>query len=363
MSDRPTDTRGDTVSAEDGYASPTPGDAGAPTALAEAQALSDAAIRRDATPTPTLNDWLMLLALMSLGGSAFAMIRVAVEDLPPSTIAVSRLWLGAGVAWILMRMRGRRLPPLLEKREGRRLALDRRWAFMIPTGLIGYATPFYLFPWGQRTVDSGLAGIYMAFMPLSAIVLAHFFANETLTRRKLAGFVLGFAGIGVLMGGSAFGEATNASFHGQFAIFIAANCYSVAAIITRRTPDMPARAMATGVLLAAAVAATPLGLLNADYGRLPEWPSVVATIGLGVFATGFGGFFVTAIIRSAGPSFLALVNYMTPLWAVLVGALLFGERLGWNAFIALGFIFVGVAISQTPPRRFEMLRAKLFSRK
>ena len=302
-------------------------------------------------PQPDPRDWLMLAALTVMGGSAFAMIRIAIETMPPATISASRLWIGALVMYLFMRLRGRTLPRVISAGSNGRPTLSASWRFFAMIGVTGYAIPFFLFPWAQQHIESGLAGIYMAFMPISAILLAHFFADERLTARKTVGFSLGFVGIIVLMGPELLRGAAGANLAAQLAVFVAANLYSVAAIVTRRAPETPPRVMTTGVLICAALFMTPFALLT-DYSEVAiSTGSALSVLALGVVATGFAGYLVTAIIRSAGAGFLSLVNYMTPVWAIGVGALMFGERLDASAFAALAVILAGVGVSQTGRRK------------
>jgi len=291
---------------------------------------------------PTPRDWLLLAALTVQGGSSFAMIRVAVETLEPATVAAARLWTGTILLLAIMFATGRRLPPLMT--DGR---IDARWRWMSAYGAIGYAVPFFLFPWGQQVVPSGLAGIYMAFMPLATIALAHFFADERMTARKGAGFAAGFAGVLLLIGPEAIRGAGNGSALAQGAILLASFCYAVGAILSRRAPQMQARSFSAGALLVAALVSTPGMLIFGAPGEGWTAGSAFAVLGLGVFPTGLNALVIILIIRSAGASFMSFANYLTPPLAVALGAVFFGERLDPLAFAALGVILAGLAASRT----------------
>ena len=130
----------------------------------------------------TLNDWLLLFALVAMWGSSFMFNGIAVSSLPPLTIVAGRVGIAAIVLIVFVYASGRRLP-----------ALDRHWWPFVVVALIGNAIPFYLITWGQQVVESALAGILMAFMPLATIVLAHFLvAGEHMTRQRALGFAGGF---------------------------------------------------------------------------------------------------------------------------------------------------------------------------
>ena len=293
----------------------------------------------------TLFDWSLLAIVVMLGGSAFAMIRVAIETVPPAVVAISRLWIGALFLYVVMRLAGRRFPPLIQNVHGR-LRLRRSWGSMIAVGASGYLFPFFLFPWAQQYVESGLAGIYMAFMPLWTLGLAFLFAGEGIDRRKLIGFAMGFAGVLILMGPEVLSGVANSNMLAQAGLLLATFCYAVSTVFARRAAPIRPRVFAAGVVLSSAVLATPM-LFFTDLNPAQWSPAAIASvIGLGVGPTGFAAVLIIIMIRRAGAGFMSLVNYVTPLWAVAVGAILFGERLEANALIALGVILAGVAISQ-----------------
>ena len=295
--------------------------------------------------SPTTADWLLFLFLVIIGGSSFAMIRGAVETVPPIVVTVGRLWIGAIFLYIVMIHAGRRFPPLFETTE-KGLAIHPEWCWMLAIAAIGYVGPFFIFPWAQQFIDSGLAGIYMAFMPIWTVVLAFFFASESLGPKKIIGFLLGFAGVIILIGPDVFSQAGGTSLLAQAAVLAATVGYAAAAVITRNAPKIRPRVFAAGTLVCSSIMATP-ALLFADLNTA-TWSTagIVNVIALGVGPTGLAGILLIILIQRVGAGFMALANYITPVWAVIVGALLFQERLEMSAFIALGIILTGVAISQ-----------------
>lgn len=297
-----------------------------------------------------LYDWALLLLIVVIGGSSFAMIREAVETMPPAAIAVGRLWVGAGFLYLIMRQAGRRFPPLFQNVHGR-LRLRRSWGSMIAVGASGYLLPFYLFPWAQQYVDSGLAGIYMAFMPIWTIGLAFFFAGERVNARKLCGFAMGFAGVIILMGPEVLKGVANSDMRAQGGLLLATFLYAASTIYARRAAPIRPRVFATGVVLSAAIVATPT-LLFSDLNT-GQWTlaSILSVISLGVGPTGLAAVLIIILIRRTGAGFMSLANYLTPIWAIAVGAVLFHERLQPNALAALGVILIGVAIAQRAPRK------------
>jgi len=274
------------------------------------------------------------------------MIRTAVETIPPIIITVGRLWVGALLMTAITLGTGRRFPPVIIKSDNRQ-TLNNDWRFMIVIGAIGTAIPFFIFPWAQQFIESGLAGIYMATMPIWTLGLAAMFAGESLTGRKLSGFVIGFIGVLILMGPAVLNGAASANVLAQASMVIATLFYAVSAVITRRAPDIRPRVFSAGVLIAAAIVATPT-LFFVDWQQ-DQWSmiSILNMIGLGIFPTGIGAFLIVIIIQRVGAGFMSYSNYITPIWAIILGALIFQERLLLSAFLAFAVVIVGLAISQT----------------
>lgn len=290
-------------------------------------------------------DWLLFAILVALGGSSFAFIRMAVETAPPAAVATARLWIAAFFLYAVMRQAGRKFPPaVVATGDGRRLHLA--WVSLLSVSLVGYAIPFLIFPWAQQHVESGLAGVYMAFMPLSTAALAAAFAGERLTRLKAAGFLLGFIGVLMLMGPEVLGGAARTSLLAQAGLLLATFCYAVSVILSRRAPPMRPRVFAAATALGGAVLTTP-ALLFADLDPA-SWSlrSLLSILVLGIGPTGLAGLIIIILVRRVGAGFMALANYLTPVVAVAIGAAAFGERLAPTTFAALAVILAGVALSR-----------------
>jgi drug/metabolite transporter (DMT)-like permease len=152
--------------------------------------------------------------------------------------------------------------------------------------LVGNAVPFFLITWGQQRIDSGLAGILMAVMPLTTLVLAHFFvAGERMTGRRTLGFALGFVGLVVLMGPEALRELGGGASDvaRQAAVLCGALCYAANTIIARRLPETHPLVASTAVMLLASIVMVPAALLvDAPWSLAPRPQSVVSVVWLGV---------------------------------------------------------------------------------
>ena len=290
---------------------------------------------------PGVQGWGGLVVLALVWGSAFAFIRVGVETLPPSLVAFGRLAVAALALTAWMVYRRRRLPPLA----------DPRWLWLAALGLFGNALPFTLIAAGQTTVPSGVAGILMGMTPLAIIAAAHFvLPNERLTAWKATGFLMGFAGIVMLTGPAALAGMLEADFLGQLAILAATLCYATHAIAYQRMPEMAPSAVAAGSMICAALLAAPLAAFDAMTGPAlaPSAASLGAVLVLGLFPTALAGIVYMMIARKVGAAFIAMINYVVPVVAALIGVAL-GETLGLNAFLALAVILAGIAVARRRP--------------
>jgi drug/metabolite transporter (DMT)-like permease len=288
--------------------------------------------------------WLLLIAVVMLWGSSFALLKVAVATIPPVWVMALRLVI-AGVA----------LTGLLLILGGRFSSDLRSWASFLAIAIIGNVIPFLLIAWGLKHIASGLSGILMAVMPLGVALLAHFFLpDEPLSWRKLAGLLLGFLGVVILLGPQRLlGLAPQGlSFWGQMAMIGGALCYSVQSIITRRMHTKGAMESAAAALSVAgiiglllALAADPAGMAGASGASL----TALALIGLLTTALATVAFF--QLIKLAGASFASMINYLIPVFAVFVGWLFLHERLAASAFAGLAMILAGLFIVQSQSPR------------
>lgn len=293
----------------------------------------------------TAFDWTLLALLTALGGSSFTFIHAAIETAAPSVVAVGRLWVAAAALFLMMRAKRQSLPPFLIRTKDR-LRLNPIWKWMIGVGIIGYSIPFLIFPWAQQFVESGLAGVYMAFMPLWTLGLAYFFADEKLNPQRIAGFLMGFAGVLILLGPEALAGVRASGFLAQAGLLVATLCYAISVVMSRRAPGTSPRVFSAGVVAMGAIFATPALLFAAADLSALSLKSAASIVILGIGPTALAGFIIFTIVGRAGASFMALANYVTPLVAVVLGALIYHERLEASVLIALAVILAGVAISQ-----------------
>ncbi len=289
--------------------------------------------------TGAVRNWGLLLALVAMWGSSFMFIKIGIATVPPVTLVAARLVLGAVILYTIMRARGLVLPPP-----------DRRWLPYIALAILGNCLPFFLIAWGQQFIDSALAGILISIMPLATLVLAHFFiAGDRMTVHKAMGFAIGFAGIVVLMGPAALAGLGGAAGKAlaQAAVLAGALCYAGNSVLARRTIAGDFLVASTAVLIAAAVLMLPVALVvDYPYAGAPTAGSIAAIIWLGIGPTALATILYFQLIAAAGPTFMANVNYLSPVVALLAGVLLLGEQPGTTALAGLTLILLGISLSR-----------------
>lgn len=278
--------------------------------------------------------WLFLLSL--IWSSSFMTIKVGVGSIPPVTLAACRVVVAAVVLYGFVRVQGAALP------RGARF-----WTYCVLIGVIGNGLPFTLINWGEEHVDSGLAAILMSIMPLATVVLAHFFADgERMTRAKLIGVVIGFCGVVILVGPEAL-KGLGGDAWRQLAVAAGAFSYGVAMILARNMPPAPLIARSAAVMIVASVIMAPLALaVDAPWRLRPDDAAIAAAVYLGLFPTAFATIIFFHLVQTAGPSMVALVNYLIPVLGVGWGAVVLDEQVTAEAVAALVVILAGIAIAQ-----------------
>ena len=288
-------------------------------------------------PAPSPLAWLLLVVLGLIWGGSFLGVAFGLRGFGPLSIAAIRISVAAVILVAIVLATGTGLPPPGTAR-GRRI-----WLHCVGMGVFSNALPFALLSWAQEQVTSGFAGISMAVVPLLVLPLAHVFVpGERMSWAKVAGFAVGFAGVVVLIGpvGGGAGIARLAC--------IAASCsYAVGAIITRMAPKGPFLAFGAGGLLVAAVLIVPPALAIEGLPGAVPLEALLGVLYLGIFPTALATVMLVFVVQSAGPSFMSLVNYQVPVWAVLLGLLFLGEALPPQFLGALALILAGLALSQS----------------
>jgi drug/metabolite transporter (DMT)-like permease len=282
------------------------------------------------------SDWLILLTLALIWGGAFMFIGVAVRHVDPLTYVWLRLSIAAVAMWAFLKVRGQ---PLGLPREV--------WGSMLLLALLNNALPFTLFGWGQTHIASGLASILNATTPIWGVVVAHLFTqDERMTPRKIAGVLLGFGGVAMMIGPALLANIGTDAL-AQLACIAASFCYALAAVWARRFRRMGLSPMSvtTGQLTAGALMMLPVALLVDQpwTQAFPPLTAVASIVALALLCTAFGYVLYFRLIDSAGATNALLVTLLVPPVAILLGALFLSEQLAAHDFLGLALIALGLA--------------------
>lgn len=282
----------------------------------------------------------MIAVLGFTWGGTFMVTEIALEGMTPFWLAAGRIGFAALLMCAIWSALGFRFFSETASRSD--------WVNTFVIGALSTAIPFILLAWGQQYVTSGFAGVSMAAVALIVLPLAHFLVpEERLTLRKTLGFVIGFVGVCILVGGQAF-DTTGAALEtpGRLACFGAASCYAVSSILMRRLPAVDTIGLSTVLLLIGAAIVMPAALIVEGPPPQPDTKTLVVIGVLGLIPTAAANLLRVRVVRTAGPVFMSLVNYQVPVWSVVLGALILSEPLPPSLLGAMALILSGVALSQ-----------------
>ena len=218
--------------------------------------------------------WLALFGLTLVWGTAFLLVSKAVETLPPVIVAFGRIGFAAAAVIPFALLTGRRFP----KDRG-------RWIAAFWTGTLSLALPFTLLSTAQQSVPSGVAGVYMAVIPLLIMPLAHFFASEPMTTRRVIGVSVGFVGVLCLIGPESLRQLGGETMRGQALCIAASLSYAVGSIMIRRAPKTDSLIAAASALLIGVAVLSPFALIHWPQ-TAPSRETALTVLSLGVAATG-----------------------------------------------------------------------------
>lgn len=283
---------------------------------------------------------LMLLALSALWGASFMFIKVGVRDLEPATLVWLRLTVAAAT-----------LAPIALLSAGRSVFAEVRaeWRGLTVLGAANSVIPFWFISWGETRIDSGLAAIIQASAPIFTALLAWRFSHsERVSGARLAGVLIGFAGVALLVGGQRGGAVL-----GALAVLVAALCYAASALWGgRRLAHVRPLALALGTMATGSLVTLPFGLAQLP-GELPGWKPVASVLALGIGGSALAYLLYFAILVGAGASRAILVTYLVPAAALAYGVALLGEPMEATALGGLALVLAGVALGTGSLRRFR----------
>lgn len=289
-------------------------------------------------------DWSLLALLSVLWGGSFFFNGAALQELPPLTLVLLRVALGAAMLLPLLRMQGIGLPKGMAG-----------WKPFFAIGLLNNVIPFSLIVIGQTFVASGLASILNATTPLFTVMVMAAAGEEALQMRRVAGVALGVVGVVILRGWGI--ETRPGQGLGILLCLGGALSYGFAALAARRLlKDSPPLGTATSQLMASTVMMAAVAGATEQPWQLPmpgltTW---LAVLGLAGLSTALAYIVFFQIIRRSGATNVMLVTLLIPVTAILLGWLVLGEPVSPREIA--GAIVIGSALLVIDGRVFNLLR-------
>ncbi|CAN7346754.1 DMT family transporter [Caballeronia sp. dw_19] len=298
-----------------------------------------------------------LLILAALWGGSFLFIRVGVTDFGVAPLMALRV--GIGALFLLIVLVTRR-----SASGSFQLLRTHAWPLFV-VGILNSAAPFCLFAYAELTLSAGVTSVINATTPLWGAIVAFLWLKDRLSGLRIAGLVIGFAGVVALVwnqmdvGTSAAASVTPATTALAAAAALGATLlYGIAASYTKRhLTGVDSLAVAAGTMTAATVVLLPFAVFwwPATPISTQSWGAVIA---LGVACTGIAYMLFFRLIAATGPARTISVTFVIPIFGILWGALFLSEHVSPGMIKACATILVGTALATGVIKRLPGMGAR-----
>ena len=284
----------------------------------------------------TRSYWPLILVLAGAWGASYLFIKVGVDGgLSPGALMCARALIAAGV-----------LLAYLAWSTGTRASWSRvrgTWREAIVLGALNAALPFWLVAWGEKRIDSSLAAIAQATVPIFSLLIGlRFLRHERIGPTRVAGVCLGLAGVGLVAGVAPEGDTWAVA--GTLAVVLASVFYASAGIYGQlRLEGTSGPVLAAGSMLVGGLMLLPLAVAQPPR-ELPTAAALGSLLTLALVGTAFAQLILFRVIALFGARRLSLVTYLVPGFALVYGAIFLNEAITVAAISGLALILVGVAL-------------------
>ncbi|MEO5884004.1 MAG: EamA family transporter [Candidatus Limnocylindrales bacterium] len=297
-----------------------------------------------------------MLVLYVVWGSTYLAIAIAVDTIPPFLMAGARFLLAGAVllTWTIVRARGEFVRPT-----------RREWRDSAIVGALLLGGGMGMVAWGEQTIPSGIAALLIALMPVWIAVFGGILLGERLPRMAVVGILVGFGGVAILVGPTAFGVAGALDPAGLGAIMLSPIAWSLGSLYASHRATLPAKPLvATGLqMLTGGLLLMTMAAATGEFGRVD--PGAISAPSLGAFAylaivgsllafTAYGW-----LLRVAPLPLVATYAYVNPVVAVILGALVLQEPIDSRTLVAGAVIIAAVALIVTARGRMAGPRARV----
>ena len=285
-------------------------------------------------------NWFLLILLSAIWGGAFTLNKIALDLYTPEVIVAGRLIVGSAFLIVLIYF--------IYKRFSFNLSQLNYYLFM---SLVGIVIPFIAIINGQRNIDSAMAGILMATMPITTILLSHFFlVDEKINQQKLIGFLISFFGVFILIYREDLfiNNSFSTTLISQLQVMLGSTLYSIAAIYGKKYKMTDPMSASTGtILFATFFMLIYLIFIDESNVSVPILLVNYNILLLGILCTAIATIIYFQILQTAGASFLSIMNFLIPLWAILFGILILNDAFSWNYIFGLIIILAGIKLANS----------------
>jgi len=279
-------------------------------------------------------DWAIFLTLGVIWGSGYLFIKIAVDDFGTFTLVALRLAIGTALLWTVIRAAGKRLP-----------RSPRVYGHLAVMAAVNIAIPFVLITWAEQRVDSAVAAILTAIVPLFTAVLAPLFIHDEPMRvNAVVGLGIGFLGVLILTAGGAGGAGSDAAR--VVGLMGASFCYAAGAVYARRNvrgldPMVPAVFQVT---FAFAMTAAVACAVERPWDSRPDAAAVFSIVWLGLFGSGLAYLAVFRLLAHWGATRTTAVAYLLPAVGIVLGAVVLQEPIGARTVLGTALVLAGVSL-------------------
>jgi drug/metabolite transporter (DMT)-like permease len=288
--------------------------------------------------------WFVFILLGAIWSSSFMWIKIAVQEIGPMTLVAFRVLLGLLFGVVVILFQRAQLPRSLKE-----------WSPLLILGITNVAVPFFLISWGEQSIDSAVAAILDATVPLFTILIAHYLLHDDkMTLPKVLGLLMGFAGVFILMSKDI--GASAGSLLGQLAVVLASAFYAGSSVYARKTTENTSGIMrSAGPLVSAAAVMWLATFLVESPVEIPQlritW---IALLFLGILGSGVAFIMVYYLIHEIGPTRTTMVTYLFPLGGVILGVVFLNEQLSWQVLVGAVLVVLSLVVANMGPQKQKL---------
>lgn len=285
--------------------------------------------------------WFVFILLGAIWSSSFLWIKIGVQEIGPMALTAFRMLFGALTAVAIGMYQGVQWP-----RDW------KTWGIFAILGPASLAIPIFFISWGEQTIDSAVASVLNATVPLFTIFLAHFLLqDDKITPQKFFGLLIGFAGVVVLMSKDLL-ASEHTSVIGQAAVILASIFYAGSAVFARKlTQHVQGTVRGAMPLITSTLFMWALGPLAEKPFLFPNLPLTwVAILWLGILGSGLAVLMLWYLIHEIGPTRSTLVTYLFPVGGVILGVVFLNEPLSWQLVAGTVLIILSLGVVNWKPK-------------